>query len=80
MHSEPTLRYVTASLRVDYLKPTPLGVWLEVRGKVRKIRGRTVEIEEWITATDEVTVRGELVAVRMPAKLILQLSDEKAPE
>src|SRR5262249_1770175 len=27
-------RFVTAALRVDYLKPTPLGVELEIRGRV----------------------------------------------
>src|ERR1051326_2012294 len=27
-------RYVTASLRVDYLKPTRLGIELEIRGRV----------------------------------------------
>ena len=32
MDSEPLLRYVTASLHVNYLKPTPLGVELEARG------------------------------------------------
>src|SRR5216117_3274400 len=29
---EPAPRFVTAALRVDYLKPTPLGVELEIRG------------------------------------------------
>ena len=33
--SEPPLRYVTASLKVDYLRPTPLGPELEIRGRVR---------------------------------------------
>src|SRR5262249_43750895 len=28
----PTPRFVTAALRVDYLKPTPLGIELEIRG------------------------------------------------
>ena len=33
MDTEPPLRYLTASLHVDYLKPTPLGPVLEVRGE-----------------------------------------------
>ena len=31
MDTAPPLRFVTASLHVDYLRPTPLGVPLEVR-------------------------------------------------
>ena len=34
MDSDPPLRFVTASLRVDYLKPTPIGVPLVVGGSV----------------------------------------------
>jgi len=59
MDTEPALRYLTASLHVDYLKPTPLGVTLEVRGKVKNVSGRKVVIQEWITARGEVTVRGK---------------------
>lgn len=63
--SEPSLRYVTASLRVDYLRPTPLGVALEVRARVREIKGRKVVVEAWILADNAVCVRGEVVAVRL---------------
>lgn len=70
MDSEPPLRYLTASLHVDYLKPTPLGGVLEVRGKVREIKGRKVVVEEWIVAEGEITVRGEVVAVQVPESLI----------
>ncbi len=78
MDSEPPLRYLTASLHVDYLKPTPLGVMLEVRGKVKEVKGRKVVIEEWITANGETTVRGEVVAVQVPESLIEGLVDKKA--
>ncbi|HET6845775.1 MAG TPA: PaaI family thioesterase, partial [Anaerolineales bacterium] len=71
MDSEPALRFLTASLKVDYQKPTPLGVMLEVRGHVKEVSGRKVVIEEWITANGIVTVRGELVAVQVPDSLVL---------
>jgi len=35
MDTLPAFRFLTASLHVDYLKPTPLGIELEVRGKVK---------------------------------------------
>ena len=70
MASQPPLRFLTASLRVEYVKPTPLGVTLEIRGKVKEVKGRKVVIEEWIVANGVVTVRGELVAVQVPEQML----------
>jgi len=77
MDSEPALRYLTASLHVDYLKPTPLGILLEVRGKVKEVKGRKVVIEEWINANGVITARGELIAVQVPDQLVLELLGQK---
>jgi acyl-CoA thioesterase FadM len=71
--SEPNTRFLTASLHVDYHKPTPLGIELEVRGKVKLHSGRKIVIEEWIVANGIVTVRGELVAVQVPESLVDEL-------
>ncbi len=73
MDSDPPHRFLTASLHVDYLKPTPLGVELEIRGRVKEIKGRKVVIEEWIVADGEITVRGEVVAVEVPDNMVLDL-------
>lgn len=62
----PLRRYVTASLTVDYLRPTPLGVPLEVRGRAREVKGRKVVVEAWLSARGEICARGEAVAVEMP--------------
>ena len=70
MASQPPLRFLTASLRVEYVKPTPLGVTLEIRGKVKESKGRKVVIEEWIVANGVVTVRGEVVAVQVPEQML----------
>ncbi len=72
-NAEPTTRTLTASLHVDYLKSTPLGVELEVRGKVKELKGRKVVIEEWIIANGEITVRGEVVAVQVPQSMVEEL-------
>jgi acyl-coenzyme A thioesterase PaaI-like protein len=66
MDSEPAFRYVTASLHVDYLKPTPAGVALELRGHVKELKGRKVIVEVNLFAHGDVTVRGEVIAVQMP--------------
>jgi acyl-coenzyme A thioesterase PaaI-like protein len=64
--SEPPLRFVTASLHVDYLKPTPLGVTLTLRGREKRIKGRVVTVEISLYASGVECARGEVVAVRMP--------------
>ncbi len=69
METLPALRFVTASLKVDYLKPTPLGVGLEVRASVKEIKGRKVIMEAWLSAEGRVCARGEVVAVQAPPQL-----------
>ena len=73
MDTEPAFRFLTASLHVDYLKPTPLGIELEIRGKVKEVKGRRVVIEEWIVADGITTVRGEVVAVQVPDEMVVAL-------
>lgn len=63
------LRFVTASLHVDYLKPAPIGVALEVRAKVKQIKGRKVIVAATVSAEDEVCACGEVVAVQMPERM-----------
>ena len=69
MDTHPALRYMTASLKVDYLKPTPIGVPLEIRGRVKEIKGRKVVVETTVIAGETVCARGEVVAVQMPEHL-----------
>jgi len=63
-------RFVTASLQVDFLKPTPLGPELEVRGRILEITDRKVILEEILLANGVVTARGKVVAVRMPEGMV----------
>jgi len=66
MDTQPPLRFLTASLRVDYVRPTPLGVPLEIRGKVKQLKGRKVVVSATVSADGEVCVRGAVVAVQVP--------------
>jgi len=70
MGTKPELRYVTASLHVDFLKPTPIGVTLELRGKVKEIKGKKTTVIVSVRAQGEECVRGEVVAVRIPESMI----------
>jgi acyl-CoA thioesterase FadM len=72
MNTEPPLRFLTASLKVDYLRPTPIEVPLEVRATVKEIKGRKVVILSTLSARGEVCARGEVIAVQVPEHLAKQ--------
>jgi acyl-coenzyme A thioesterase PaaI-like protein len=67
----PAPRFVTASLHVDYLKPTPLGPELELRAHVTLASPRKAVVAVTVAAQGEVTARGEVVAVRIPASMAI---------
>lgn len=65
MDSQPPVRCVTASLRVDYLRPTPLNTSLKLRAKVLEIKGRKVLVNVSLAAQREVCARAEVIAVQV---------------
>ncbi len=68
--TDPPFRFVTASINVRYLRPTPMGVPLEVRGRVEEIKGRKVVVSAKVIAAGEVCAEGEVVAVQMPEHMV----------
>jgi acyl-coenzyme A thioesterase PaaI-like protein len=68
--SGPAPRFVTASLNVEFLKPTPLGPELVVRGRAAERSERKVVVDITVNAADEVCARGRVVAVRMPEHMV----------
>ncbi len=66
MGTEPALRFVTASLKVDFIAPTPIDGVLEVRGKIKEVKGRKVTVSETLSAGDKVVAKGEVIAVLIP--------------
>jgi acyl-coenzyme A thioesterase PaaI-like protein len=66
MGSEPPMRFVTASLKVDYLAPTPLGLELEIRGEILEVKGRKVTMDLSLSADGVVCAKGYMIAVRLP--------------
>jgi len=67
---EPAPRFVTASLKVDYLRPTPLGPTLELRAKATEITERKVIVQTDLLANGDVCAKGVVVAVLMPENLV----------
>jgi acyl-CoA thioesterase FadM len=79
MDSDPPLRYLTASLHVDYLRPTPLGVPLEVRGRVKEIKGRKIIVTATLLAEGNVCAKGEVITVQVPDRLLDELQARANP-
>ena len=69
MDSEPALRFLTASLQVDYLAPTPMGSPLTLRGRVEELKGRKVTVAVELSVAGAVTAKGRVVAVQVPDDL-----------
>jgi len=64
--AEPQIWYATASLHLDYRRPTPLGTPVTLRATIvdRSERRRTIRCT--VESGDEVTVEATVVAVRVP--------------
>jgi acyl-coenzyme A thioesterase PaaI-like protein len=69
MDSEPPLRFLTGTLTVKYLQPTPLGPPLELRGKIREVKGRKVVVDITVSVDGAVTTQGEVIAIQVPEHL-----------
>lgn len=60
-------RFVTGSLHVDFLKPTPQKVELKAIGTVEEIHSKKWKVTSEVYAGDTLCAKGEVVAVVMPA-------------
>ncbi|MDX1698042.1 MAG: PaaI family thioesterase [Thiohalobacterales bacterium] len=70
MDSEPPLRFVTASLQVDYLAPTPQGSELLLHGYIVEVGERKVIVDITVECNSTLCARGRVVAVRMPDSMV----------
>lgn len=70
MDSPPPFRCVTASLHVDYLRPTPINGKLILRGRVKEIDGKKVTVLVELFGGGELCAKGEVVAAAVGEKWI----------
>lgn len=63
-----SLRFLTAHLEVDYLRPTPLREFHLV-GRLVEVKGRKVVVETDLSVDGTVTARGSAVLVEAPEDL-----------
>lgn len=74
MDTEPSYRFLTAKLQVEYLRPTPINGTLEIRGHVASIDGRKVVVLSSLFAGGVECARGEVLAVEVPESTLQNLS------
>jgi len=65
----PHLRFVTASLQVNYLKPTPIDCELKLIARPSEIKGRKVIVDVELWANDEKCATGRVIAVQLPESM-----------
>jgi len=70
MDTQPELRFVTGSLHVDYLRPTPIDSPMELRGTVKEIKGKKIVVSITLSSKGEICAKGEVVAIRMPDHML----------
>jgi acyl-coenzyme A thioesterase PaaI-like protein len=65
LDEQPLSRFVSASLKVDFLKPTPMGTVLELRGNVKEIKNRKVTVSVTVSAEGQICAIGEVIMVQL---------------
>jgi acyl-coenzyme A thioesterase PaaI-like protein len=68
--TESLERFVTVSLHVDYVAPTPIDTVLELRGRVKESKERKMVISVTLSANGKQTAHGEVVALKMPENFL----------
>lgn len=63
-------RFVTGSLHVDFLKPTPKGGPLKAVGTVEEIHPKKFKVHTEVFAGEKLCAKGEVVAVVMPSTFL----------
>lgn len=67
--SDQTPRFVTASLHVEFLRPTPLGPELVLRARPLQVGDRKVIVDVHVLVDDVECATARVVAVRAPATM-----------
>ena len=64
-NSDPLPRFMTGTLNVVYLKPTPIDSPLELRARAVEFKGRKVTVAVELHAAGELRAKGEVIAFRI---------------
>ena len=64
--SDPIIWCVTASMQIDYLRPTPIAAPVSLRARIEAMEGKRTVVACGLTSGGIETSRGRVVAVRVP--------------
>jgi acyl-coenzyme A thioesterase PaaI-like protein len=67
---DPTPRFVTASLHVEFLRPTPLGPELLLRSRAEEVGERKVVVQLSVSVDAGECARARVIAVRAPPTMV----------
>ena len=65
LESQPVYRYATGTISVKYLKPTLNTKPIELRAKIKEIKGRKVVMSCIAKSDGEITAEAEVIAIRV---------------
>ena len=68
--TEPHIRFVTGTLTVRYLQPTPIEAELVLRARVKERHEKKVVVTCSLYANDKECAQGEVIVVRAPKDLL----------
>ena len=60
------IRFVTASLKVDFKLPTPIGEELILTGELASLNGRKADVYLTLSVNEQVCVTGSMLAIALP--------------
>jgi acyl-coenzyme A thioesterase PaaI-like protein len=63
--SLPRIGYVTASINISYLRPTPINESVELRARISKLDGRKAWVICTLGAAGEICAKGEVLGIRV---------------
>ena len=66
LDSKPIIWYVTASIKIDYLKPTPIDKEVRLKAKVTMREGRKLLVVCKLFSGEDLCARAEVLAVKVP--------------
>ncbi|MGD9045634.1 MAG: PaaI family thioesterase [Desulfobacterales bacterium] len=67
IQEDPPYWFATGSLKVEFLKPTPVDQPVQLRARIRELHERKAFVTCSLFSGDNVCARGEVWAVRVPA-------------
>ena len=74
MDDEPAFGFVTGSLHVNYLSPTPNGKKLEFRSKITKRNDKKIVVTTSLVVEGTTCATGEVVAIKIPYSIIASMA------